>query len=114
MVCKALAVADFQHSSIGSFVKDTLSITSSLKTFSFSHTRQQAEEALDILGHKTRTKNVCVCVCVCMFMYVYVYVYVYLYSFMFMYVCMFMYVYVYVYVCLCVIPTNNMLPHNTF
>ena len=33
--------------------------------------------ALDILGPKARTKNVCVYVCVYVFMYVYVYVYIY-------------------------------------
>ena len=66
--------------------------------------------ALDILGPKARTKNVCVCVCV--FMYVYVYecvcvcvcicvcvcVCICVCSFM----CMSVYAYVYVYVCICV------------
>ena len=80
--------------------------------------------ALDILGSKARTKNVCVCVwvcmcmcmcmsvcvcmCMCMFMfmcmcvYVYVHVCLCLCSFMFMYVCKFTYVYVYECVCVCV------------
>ena len=40
MVCRALRVADWGHSSIGQIVKDILSIVDSLRTFSFSHTRQ--------------------------------------------------------------------------
>ena len=47
--------------------------------------------ALDILGHKARTKNVCVYVCVYVFMYVYVYIYV----------CVYVYVHVHMCVCLC-------------
>ena len=40
VVCRALRVADWGHSFIGQIVKDTLSIVGSLRTFSFSHTRQ--------------------------------------------------------------------------
>ena len=54
MVCKVLAAADFQHSSIGSFVKDALSIASLLKTFSFSHTRQQGNFVAHTLATRAR------------------------------------------------------------
>lgn len=37
MVCNALKSADFDHSSIGQFVKDILSIANSLRTFSLSY-----------------------------------------------------------------------------
>ena len=40
VVCRALQVADWSHLSIGQIVKDTWSIVRSLRTFSFSHTRQ--------------------------------------------------------------------------
>ena len=40
MVCRALRTADWGHPSIGQIIKDTLSIVGSLRTFSFSHTRQ--------------------------------------------------------------------------
>lgn len=39
VVCNALSVADFHHSSVGPIVKDTVSIASSLGTFCFSRTR---------------------------------------------------------------------------
>jgi len=41
VVCRALRAADWGHSSIGEIVKDKVSIVDSLRTFSFSHTRQQ-------------------------------------------------------------------------
>lgn len=40
VVCNVLKSADFDHSSISQFVKDILSIMSSRRTFSFSHSRQ--------------------------------------------------------------------------
>ena len=38
VMCNVLKSADFDHSSIGQFVNDVLSIMSSCRTFSFSHT----------------------------------------------------------------------------
>ena len=40
VVYRALRTADWSHPYIGQIIKDTLSIVSSLRTFSFSHTRR--------------------------------------------------------------------------
>ena len=54
MVCNALKVADGGHPSIGQFVKDFLSIVSSLRTFSFSHTRRQGNSVAHALAKRAR------------------------------------------------------------
>ena len=76
--------------------------------------------ALDILGSKARTKNICVCVWVCMCMcmcmsvcvYVYVYVYVYVHVCLCLCACVFMFmcmcVYVYIHLCLCICVSLRM------
>ena len=54
VVCKALKAADGGHPSIGQFVKDFLSTMSSLRTFSFSHTRRQGNSVAHTLAKKAR------------------------------------------------------------
>ena len=52
VVCRALRVADWGHSSIGEIVKDTVSIVGSLRTFFFSQTRQQGNCAAHALAKR--------------------------------------------------------------
>ena len=53
VVCRALRATDWGHSSIGEIVKDMMSIVGSLRTFSFSHTRQQGNCAAHALVKRT-------------------------------------------------------------
>ena len=52
VVCRALRATDWGHSSIGEIVKDMVSIVGSLRTFSFSHTRQQGNCAAHALAKR--------------------------------------------------------------
>ncbi|XP_075668942.1 uncharacterized protein LOC142638762 [Castanea sativa] len=52
VVCRALRVSDWGHSSIREIVKDTVSIVGSLRTFSFSHTRRQGNCATHVLAKR--------------------------------------------------------------
>ncbi|XP_075633931.1 uncharacterized protein LOC142606471 [Castanea sativa] len=52
VVWRALRSADWAHSAIGEIIKDTLSIVGSLRTFSFSHTRQQGNCAAHALAKR--------------------------------------------------------------
>ena len=54
VVCNTLKAANGGHPSIGQFVKDFLSIVSSLKTFSFSHTRRQGNSVAHALAKRAR------------------------------------------------------------
>ena len=51
MVCRALRATDWGHSSIGEFVKDTISV-GLLRTFSFSYIRRQGNCANHALAKK--------------------------------------------------------------
>ena len=53
VVCRVLRATDWGHSSIGEIVKDMVSIVGSLRTFSFSHTRQQGNCAAHALVKRT-------------------------------------------------------------
>ena len=53
MVCNALKAADCGHSSIGQFVKDILSIVSSLRIF-LSHTRQHGNCVVHALTKRAK------------------------------------------------------------
>ena len=48
----ALQASDWRHSSIGEIVKDTVSMVGSLRTFSFSHTRWQGNNAAHPLAKR--------------------------------------------------------------
>ena len=52
MVWRALRIEDGARSSIGEIIKDTLSIVGSLRTCSFSHTRQQSNYATHALAKR--------------------------------------------------------------
>ena len=52
VVCRALRVADWGHSSIGEIVKDMVSIVGLLRTFSFSYTRYQGNCAAHALAKR--------------------------------------------------------------
>ena len=52
VVYRALQASDWRHSSIGEIVKDIVSITGSLRTFSFSHTRRQGNNAAHALAER--------------------------------------------------------------
>lgn len=54
VVYKALKAADVGHSSIGQFVKDTMSIVGSLRTFLFSHNRRQGNYVAHPLTKRAR------------------------------------------------------------
>ena len=54
MVCNALRAADGGRSSIGRYVKDFLSIVSSLRTLSFSHIRRQGNSLTHALAKRAR------------------------------------------------------------
>ncbi|XP_050258923.1 uncharacterized protein LOC126703913 [Quercus robur] len=54
IVYKALKSVDVGHSSIGQYVKDIMSISSSLQTFSFSHTRRQGNCVAHALAKRAR------------------------------------------------------------
>ena len=54
VVCKALKSAQRDHSSIGQFVKNILSILGSLRTFSISHTKQQGNSVAYALARRAR------------------------------------------------------------
>jgi len=54
VVYKALKVVDVDHSSIGQYVKDIMSIIGSLRTFSFSHIRRQGNCVAHALAKKVR------------------------------------------------------------
>nr|XP_023928611.1 uncharacterized protein LOC112039940 [Quercus suber] len=52
IVCKALGSADCSHSSIGQIVKDIMSMISSLRTYTFSHVRQQGNGVAHALAKR--------------------------------------------------------------
>ena len=52
VVWRALKAADGAHSAIGVIIKDTMSIVGLLRTFSFSHTRQQGNCAAHALAKR--------------------------------------------------------------
>ena len=52
VVFKALQNSDWHHSSIGEIVKDIVSIAGSSRTFSFSHTRRQGNNAAHALAKR--------------------------------------------------------------
>ena len=52
VVYRALQASDWHHSSIGEIVKDTVSMVGSLRTFSFSHTRRQDNNAAYALAKR--------------------------------------------------------------
>ena len=54
VVCKALKSAQKDHSSIGQFVKNILSILGLLRTFSFSHTKRQGNSIAHALSKRVR------------------------------------------------------------
>ena len=54
VVCKALKSAQKDHSSIGQFVKNILSILGLLRTFSFSHTKRQDNSIAHALSKRVR------------------------------------------------------------
>ncbi|XP_030949950.1 uncharacterized protein LOC115973850 [Quercus lobata] len=54
IVYKALKSVDVGHSSIGQYVKDIMSISGSLRTFSFSHTRRQSNCVAHALAKRAR------------------------------------------------------------
>ena len=54
VVCNTLKAANGGHPSIGQFVKEFLSIVSSLKTFSFYHTRRQGNSVSHALAKRAK------------------------------------------------------------
>ena len=54
VVCNTLKAANGGHPSIGQFVKDLLSIVSSLRTLSFSHIRRQGISVTHALAKRAR------------------------------------------------------------
>ena len=52
VVYRALQASDWHHSSIGEIVKDIVSIAGSRRTFSFSHTRRQGNNAAHALAKR--------------------------------------------------------------
>ena len=52
MVYRALQASNWHHSSIGEIVKDIVSIAGSSRTFSFSHTRRQGNNAAHALAKR--------------------------------------------------------------
>ena len=52
VVWRALRTADGAYSSIGEVIKDTISIVGLLRTFSFSHTKQQGNCAAHVLAKR--------------------------------------------------------------
>ena len=54
VVCNALKAANGGHPSIDQYVKEFLSIVSSLRTFSFSHTRRQGNSVTHTLAKRAR------------------------------------------------------------
>ena len=54
IVYKALKSVDVGHSSISRYVKDIMSISGSLRTFSFSHTRRQSNCVAHALAKRAR------------------------------------------------------------
>ncbi|XP_030959402.1 uncharacterized protein LOC115981406 [Quercus lobata] len=52
VVYRALQASNWRHSSIGEIVKDTVSMVGSLRTFSFSHTRRQGNNAAHALAKR--------------------------------------------------------------
>ena len=53
-VYKALKSGDVGHASIGQYVKDIMSISGSIRTFSFSHTRRQGNCVAHALAKRAR------------------------------------------------------------
>ena len=54
VVCNALAAVDFAHLAIGQFIKDIISIASTLRFHSFSHTRRQSNFVAYALAKRVR------------------------------------------------------------
>ncbi|XP_050255047.1 uncharacterized protein LOC126700926 [Quercus robur] len=52
VVYRALQASNWRHSSIGEILKDTVSMVGSLRTFSFSHTRRQGNNAAHALAKR--------------------------------------------------------------